>query len=168
MAKAKFSFSAFEDTLRGTGLRSAQQQRYPSGGDVIQYDEATLTATSNPSNYSMRARYRRDNDTFQMWFRITLTGSPGGSGAWNIDVPYPMDSLVMQDGVIGTWRARRSSVATMAAGPIMYTSASKALFEYPAAWPSGTPTNVSSTAPWAWAANDTIGGYISAIIDRSV
>jgi hypothetical protein len=105
MAKAKFSFGAFEDTLRGTGLRSAQQQRYPSGGDVIQYDEATLTATSNPSNYSMRARYRRDNDTFQMWFRIAL---------------------------------------------------------------SGTPTNVSSTAPWAWAVNDTIGGYISAIIDRSV
>jgi hypothetical protein len=167
--KTRFRHVAAEDAARSTNLGLAQQRRFSPGGDVVEYAATLEGSVSDPSGYDMICRFRRDNDSFEMWFVARFGASPNaGSGTWTLTLPFPLLATISADCPLGIWRAKRASPSTAAWGPIMRDTDSTITFEYPAAAPTGTPTYVGSAAPWAWTTSDSIGGHLSACIDRTV
>lgn len=178
MAKPRFKFDAFTDFAKERQIAQAEMKRYASSGSLVAFEPTLHGSTTNPDYYksvgahsvpaaeALRAAYVRHDDNFSMWFSFNPSVSfTAGSGFWTMDLP---DGITISDtaagmlyAVLGTWSAYDSDTGNRCTGIIRAATTTSVRFLYQAAAPVGASTSLGAAAPWAWAALDQWGGYIS-------
>ena len=122
----------------------------------------TLTAsTTNPTGWTATGYYMRAGKLVVCRFMLTAgAGVTAGSGQYRIALPA--NSTTTQPYALGAADLFDSSTGNGCTSAQVYISASTyATIRYTSAYPVGAAIVVGATAPWTWAASDTIWGQIT-------
>lgn len=144
---------------------------YPSDGTKVlkgdgtwgpTYTSYTPTWTSSGvapaiGNAVVTAYYTQVGKLVHAYGSIVFGGtSTYGTGQYIFALPVAPSASISSPMTIGTAQLTDTSATAKASVNIEFFAASTVWLVYPATWPSGTSTAVAQTAPWTWAAGDTI------------
>lgn len=151
-------------TILGGG--TSAQFLQSGGGTTVSWAGAysaytpTWTATGVApviGNATVVARYLQVGKLVHAYGSIVFGGtSTYGTGQYIFALPVAPSASVSSPMTIGTAQLTDTSATAKASVNIEFFAASTVWLVYPATWPSGTSTAVAQTAPWTWAAGDTI------------
>jgi len=166
--KAKFTFDALANNLRGGQLGEAGLRRYAPSSTKVGFSPSLTGSGSNPTGYepgnttpatTLTAVWVRQDDMVNMWFSITMaSGYSPGSGFYGMTLPVDANTTYKH---AGKWWAFDSNTSNACEGTIYTFSATSVVFYYPATAPIGTNTALGAGSPWTWAVNDQWHGHLT-------
>lgn len=161
--EAPFSFNAAAEAQRRSQLRQDGIDRLAPTGRAQEWPLDLQGSVSNPvvaAPTTGFVRYARVNNLMVVWFNIYFAvGSTFGSGSYTLGLPVAMSASSPSLTVRGHWVGSQAAVFNYCWGFITITTTRASFFYLPAN--PGPYTQVTAAAPWPWANNDLLRGYLT-------
>jgi len=122
----------------------------------------TLTAsTTSPTNWTQTGYYMQAGKLVICRFLLTAGGSmTAGSGTYRVALPVNASTTLGEAPGPNSTMCVDSSASLRFTPSIVIPNTAYLEFRYQATWPTGSATAVTNSAPWTWAASDTIAGAL--------